>query len=190
MFSKLKLLLITVLAFSYLHGADELVIDTKHSHVTFKIKHLMISNVNGEFRKFDGDLFFDIKTKRFTKFTGEIDATSIDTGIEKRDNHLRSPDFFDVKKYPTINFVMTKTDGDNIYGDLTIHGVTKEVKLAVEEISGPIKDLRGETRYAFVLEGKINRKDFGLTWNKALEAGGVVVGDKVKITLELATVVM
>lgn len=172
-------------------NAEKLEIDKSHSEVGFSIKHLMISNVKGEFSDYSADIEFDTKTKKFTKLVATIKPTSIDTGIEKRDNHLRSPDFFDVEKYPDMTFKMTsyKHDDDNegyIYGDLTLHGVTKPVKLEVE-FNGMVKDPWGGTRAGFTIEGKINRKDFGLSWNKALEAGGVLVGDTVKIHIELET---
>jgi polyisoprenoid-binding protein YceI len=171
-------------------NAEKLVIDKNHSEVGFTIKHLMISNVKGKFATYNANMEFDTKTKKFTKFIATIKATSIDTGIEKRDNHLRSPDFFDVVKYPDITFTMNsyKADGDEgvLKGELTVHGVTKPIELEVE-FNGTVKDPWGGTRAGFTLEGKINRKDFGLTWNKALEAGGVLVGDKVKLHIELET---
>lgn len=171
--------------------AQELKIDKKHSEVGFSIKHLMITNVKGKFTKYDGELKFNPKTKKFEQFEAYVETDSIDTGIVKRDNHLRSKDFFDVRIYPKMIFMMDRYQADGnegiMYGTLTIHGVTKKVKLNVE-YNGTIVGMRGETRYAFTIEGKINRKDFGLKWNKALETGGVVVGDKVKILIELATV--
>ncbi len=186
----IKIFLVSLLLGLGLQAASELIIDGSHSHVTFKIKHLMITNVTGEFRKFDGEITADIKTKNFTKFEGTIDPNSIDTGVEKRDNHLRSPDFFDVKKFPKITYVMKSYDKDNgvMTGDLTIHGVTKKVKLEVE-MSDPVK-FRDDLKVGIELKGKINRKDFGLNWNKALETGGVLVGDNVKISIELETSVI
>lgn len=174
-----------------LQGAT-LEIDKGHSEVGFSIKHLMISNVKGKFHSYEGDLEFDTNTKTFTKFNAKIDAQSIDTGIEKRDDHLRNEDFFNVPQYPHITFTMKsyEADGDEgkLIGDLTMHGVTKSVTLEVE-FNGMVKDPWGKTKAGFTIEGKINRKDFGLNWNKALEAGGVVVGDQVKIEIELQTVV-
>ena len=155
---------------------------------------MMISNVNGEFRSFSGDIIFDEKKRELKKFTGSVDVSSIDTGIEKRDAHLKSPDFFNVKKHPKLLFSMksykkANKNGGELVGDLTINGVSKEVTFKVS-IGGPVKNMQGETIYAFILDTEINRKDFGLTWNKALESGGVVVGDEVKITLELETAVL
>lgn len=186
-----KIALLTVFFLGALSlNAAKLEIDKGHSEVGFKIKHLMISNVKGKFTKFNADLAFDTHQKIFTQFDATVDPSSIDTGIEKRDNHLRSPDFFDVKKYPEMTFRMTsyKANADEgvLKGNLTIHGVTQPVKLKVE-FNGTIKDPWGGTRAGFTIEGKINRKDFGLTWNKALEAGGVVVGDEVKLMIELET---
>jgi len=187
--SKIFLILAFFIGFSTLNAA-KLEIDKSHSHVGFSIKHLMISNVKGEFNDYSAQIEFDTNTKVFQKLETTIQATSIDTGIEKRDNHLRSADFFDVAKFPNITFKMNsyKADGDEgiLTGDLTIHGITKTVELEVE-FNGMVKDPWGNTRAGFSIEGKINRKDFGLTWNKALEAGGVLVGDKVKLQIELET---
>ncbi len=176
-----------------LSAADELVLDKGHSQVGFSIKHLMISNVKGVFTDYDADLIFDQKSKKFEKFDATIQAKSIDTGIQKRDDHLRSSDFFEVEKYPELKFVMDSytvtEDGGIMTGKMSMHGITQPVKLEVE-FNGSVKDLQGNTRLGFTIEGKINRKDFGLTWNKALEAGGVVVGDTVKIHVELETLVL
>lgn len=189
--SKIIIVFIFLLASLNLNGAV-LKIDKSHSEVGFSIKHLMISNVKGKFQNYSGDLEFDPQTKSFTKFNATVEAASIDTANEKRDKHLRSEDFFNVTKFPELTFKMNsyESDGDEgvLKGDLTIHGVTKKVKLNVE-YNGMIKDHRGNTKAGFTIEGKINRKDFGLTWNKALEAGGVVVGDKVKIQIELEALV-
>ncbi|MEA3354849.1 MAG: YceI family protein [Campylobacterota bacterium] len=173
--------------------ADEMVIDSSHSEVGFSIKHMMISNVKGKFKEYDAEIEFDLKKKIFTELDATIVAKSIDTGITKRDNHLRSEDFFEVVKYPKITYKMTKytPDGDEgvMEGILTIRDVTKKVKLDVS-VNGIIKDNEGNTRAGFTLEGKINRKEFGLKWNKALELGGFAVGDKVKIVIELSTMAL
>lgn len=195
MYKKLtKIVLLSITIFTTtLFASDELVIDKSHSEVGFSIKHMMISNVKGKFHEFDADIEYDTKNKKFESLSATVEATSIDTGIEKRDNHLRSADFFEVSKFPNITFEMTSysASGDEgvMTGDLTIHGVTKSVKLDVT-VNGTIKDNSGNTRIGFTLEGKINRKDFGLTWNKIVEAGGFAVGDKVKITIELSTMVI
>ena len=174
-----------------LNGAV-LKIDKSHSEVGFSIKHLMITNVNGNFSDYDADIVYNVESKKFEKFDASVMTKSINTGIEKRDNHLRSADFFEVEKYLKMTFTMNSytldEDEGKLTGDLTIHGITKKVTFKVEN-NGMIKDPWGNTRTAFTLEAKINRKDFGLNWNKALEAGGVLVGDKVKITVEIEAIV-
>lgn len=166
-------------------------LDASHTEVGFSVKHLMITNVKGEFKDFDGEIDFDYKTKTFNKFNAVIKTESIDTGIVKRDNHLRSEDFFLAEKYPLITFNMKsyKANGDEgvMLGDLTIRGITKEVELEVEDL-GTIKDFQGNNRVGFTLEGKINRTDFELKWNKALEFGGVAVSEKVKLEIQIEAV--
>jgi polyisoprenoid-binding protein YceI len=156
-------------------------LDPVHSEVGFKVKHMMISNVRGKFTDIKGT--FDLTDGKFAALEGVVQAHTITTDDEDRDNHLRSPDFFDVDKYPTITFKFTKQEGANIYGDLSIKGVTKPVVLT-SQVSGEVVDPWGNTRIALVLEGKINRKDFGLTWNKILEAGGVAVDETVHLFIE------
>jgi len=188
---KLNIIAISLLFAIGLNGAV-LKVDKSHSEVGFSIKHLMITNVNGNFSDFDADIEYDTQSKKFEKFNASVITTSINTGIEKRDDHLRSADFFEVEKYPKMTFSMTSyaIGGDEgmLSGDLTIHGITKKVTFEVEN-NGMIKDPWGNTRTAFTLEAKINRKDFALNWNKALEAGGVLVGDTVKITVEIEAIV-
>jgi polyisoprenoid-binding protein YceI len=168
-------------------------IDPSHSSATFAVKHMGFSNVRGEFGKLEGSVEVDDKDFSKSKATAKIDATTIYTRDEKRDAHLKSPDFFDVQKYPTINFVSksVKKAGANKYkvvGDLTMHGVTKEVVLDTEASSKEAKDPMGMSRRAVVATTTLNRKDYGLNWNKALEAGGFLVGDDVKVTLDLSLV--
>ena len=165
-------------------------IDPDHSNVGFKVRHLMVSNVKGSFDKYTGTV--DINDKDITKSKVEvsIDTSSINTNVQKRDDHLRSADFFDVAKYPTMTFVSKKVtrsgeDKLKVTGDLTLHGVTKEVVLDVEGPSKESKDPWGSIRKGATATTKINRKDFGLVWNKALETGGVAVGEEVTITLEI-----
>lgn len=167
--------------------ASEYVIDTAHSNVGFSIKHLMISNVKGTFKSFDADLEFDEKTKTFTTMSATVDTASIDTGIQKRDDHLRSPDFFNIQQYPQITFEMTSATQDSVTGNMTMHGVTKEIKLK-SIVHGMIKDAKGNQRVGFTLEGKLNRKDFGLTWNKLLEGGGLTVGEDVLLTIDIQAI--
>jgi polyisoprenoid-binding protein YceI len=165
-------------------------IDPDHSNIGFKVRHLMVSNVKGSFEKVSGTV--DINDKDITKSKVEvtIDTTSINTNVQKRDEHLRSPDFFDVAKFPTMTFVSKKVakagkDKLKVTGDLTLHGVTKEVVLDVEGPAKESKDPWGNLRRGASATTKINRKDFGLVWNKALETGGVAVGEEVLITLEI-----
>ncbi|ASV31472.1 MULTISPECIES: YceI family protein [Flavobacteriaceae] len=162
-------------------------IDPTHSEITFKVKHLMISNVKGEFKTFQGT----IDGEDFTKATisANIDASSISTNNDDRDTHLKSPDFFEVEKYPEITFVsksIKKVDDDEyqLVGDLTIKGTTKEITLDTE-FGGYMKDPYGNEKAGFSINGKLNRKDFGLNWNAALEAGGVMVGNEIKINAEV-----
>lgn len=166
-------------------------LDKSHGEVGFSVKHLMITNVKGKFTDYDAKIDFDYKTKSFNSLEATIKSTSVDTGIVKRDNHLRSEDFFLSEKYPDITFKMKsyKPDGDEgiMIGDLTIRGITKEVKLEVEDL-GTIKDFQGNNRVGFTLEGKINRMDYDLKWNKVLEAGGFAVGETVKLIVEVQAV--
>lgn len=157
-------------------------VDVSHSTVGFKVKHMMISTVTGKFGNFSGS--YELDKGVFKSLKGDIKATSIDTGIAKRDDHLRAPDFFDVAKYGDITFVMTSATKDKMTGNLTIRGVTKKVTLDID-MGGTVEDPWGNQRSGFVLTGQINRKDFGLNWNKAIEAGGVVVGDEVKLIVEI-----
>jgi polyisoprenoid-binding protein YceI len=166
-------------------------LDKGHSDVGFSVKHLMITNVKGNFKEFDGVIDFDYKTNTFKTFKGIIKSASVDTGIEKRDNHLRSEDFFLSEKYPDIVFEMIsyKADGDEgvMTGNLTMRGISKVVELEVEDI-GTVVDFQGNNRVGFTLKGKINRFDYDLKWNKALELGGVAVGETVKLIAELQAI--
>jgi polyisoprenoid-binding protein YceI len=167
-------------------------IDTTHSSVTFSIRHLVIAKVRGHFKTFSGSLQLDEADLGKSSVSVEIDAASIDTHEAKRDEHLRSADFFDVAQFPKLSFVSKKLELEGkqvvrVVGDLTIHGVTKEVTLAVEDL-GRAKDPWGNQRAAFAASTSINRKDFGLTWNQVLEAGGVMVADKVDISLDVQAV--
>ena len=167
-------------------------IDATHSQATFSVKHMMISTVRGHFEVLSGKLHIDEEHPDNSWVEAEVDAASINTRDAKRDGHLRSPDFFDVEKYPKITFKSTKVTptGNNQYrvtGSLTMHGVTKEETFHAD-YSGQVKDLYGLQRAAFSVKGKINRKDFGLNWNVALETGGVLVGEDVNIEIDLAAV--
>jgi polyisoprenoid-binding protein YceI len=165
--------------------------DPSHSSVGFSVRHLMISKVRGQFGKWTGTFEYDESDPTHSKLAVNIDATSIDTRDEKRDAHLRSPDFFDVEKYPELVFASTSIapDGSDflVAGDLTIHGVTRPVQLKVESL-GRTKDPWGGDRIGFSATATIHRKDFGLAWNVALETGGVLVGDKIEINIEIEAV--
>jgi len=165
-------------------------IDADHSNVGFKVRHMMVSNVRGDFGKVTGIVDIDDKDLARSKVDVSIETASINTGVVKRDAHLKSADFFDVAKYPTMTFVSHKvvTAGDDrlkVYGRLTLHGVTREVVLDVEGPSKAFKDPWGNIKRGATATTRINRKDFGLTWNAAVESGGVVVGDEVTIALEI-----
>jgi polyisoprenoid-binding protein YceI len=157
-------------------------VDVSHSNIGFKVKHMMISTVTGKFGNFSGT--YDLDKGQFKALSGVIKADSIDTGIQKRDDHLRSADFFDVAKFGDITFTMTSATKDKMTGNLSIHGITKKVILDID-LGGVVEDPWGNQRSGFVLTGSINRKDYGLNWNKAIEAGGVVVGDEVKLIVEV-----
>ncbi len=159
-------------------------VDKSHSSVNFKIKHMMVSNTKGTFDQFKGSFDYDEKTKTLKDLDGVIEVASINTANTKRDNHLRANDMFDAKKYPLITFKLTKLDGDEAYGDLTMKGVTKNIKLDFEN-GGTIKDPWGNERAGFALSGKIKRADFGLTYNSVLEAGGLAIGEIVKLDIEI-----
>lgn len=168
-------------------------VDPAHSEVTFKVKHMMVSNVSGRFTEFDGSIY--TTDEDFT--TAEVDfwvnPASVSTGNEDRDKHLKSPDFFDVENHKEINISLNTietVDGDgsyDIYADLTINGIKKQVKMGAE-FGGVMKDPWGNHKAGITISGKINRKDFGLNWNAALEAGGVLVGNDVSLHIELQLV--
>lgn len=162
-------------------------IDPSHSEIGFRVKHMMFTNVKGQFNDYTATIDFDNDLKdAHLQFEAKIN--SISTRNADRDNHLRSADFFDVEQYPTLNFKSTHIEGNGneyeITGDLTIKGVTKPIKLHAE-FSGLMTDPWGNTKVGLNLDGKINRKDFGLTYNAALETGGVLVGEDVKLNAEI-----
>jgi polyisoprenoid-binding protein YceI len=167
-------------------------IDTSHSGVHFTVRHMVVSKVRGSFDRWQGVVDFDVENPAASKVSVRIDAASIDTREEKRDAHLRSPDFFDVEKFPAMTFESTeveKLDSDHyrVSGNLTIHGVEKAVVLEAEYL-GSAKDPWGNQRLGFAAHTTINRKDYGLGWNQVLEAGGVLVGDKIEIALDVQAV--
>jgi polyisoprenoid-binding protein YceI len=162
-------------------------IDAAHSEITFKVKHLMITNVTGNFTKFDATLESNADDFSDAKISFEADVNSINTNNEQRDGHLKSDDFFGAEAFPALTFTSTsftkKTNEEySLIGDLTIKGTTKTVELNVE-YGGTVTDPYGQVKAGFEINGKINRKDFGLTWGAITEAGGVVVSDEVKLNL-------
>lgn len=168
-------------------------IDPAHTTAEFKVKHMMITNVKGQFSAVTGVVEIDPEEVANSRVEVSIDASSISTRDAQRDAHLKSPDFFDVEKFPTLSFASTrvtrKDDGElAVEGNLTIHGVTRKVVFEVEGPSQPAKDPWGNVRIGWSASTKINRKDFGLNWNAALEAGGLLVGDQVTITLDAQAV--
>ncbi len=164
-------------------------IDAAHSEITFKIRHLMITNVNGRFTKFEGKMISDSDDFADAEIDFEADIDSINTNNEQRDGHLRTGDFFDAAQYPKLTFKSTslQKEGGDIYklnGDLTLHGVTKPITLSAE-YGGASNDLYGNARIGFTLTGSLQRKDYGLEWNAALETGGVALSDEVKLMLDI-----
>lgn len=167
-------------------------IDKTHSHVGFTVRHMVVSKVPGEFTDFEGTINFDGTNFDKASVTFTIQAASITTNNEKRDAHLKSDDFFAAEKYPTLTFVSKKvTPGENghfaVTGDLTMRGVTKEVTFDCE-FNGVIQDPYGNTRAGFSAETEINRQDFGVSWSKSMDAGGLVVSDNVDINIEIEAV--
>lgn len=164
-------------------------IDTVHSQVGFSVRHMMVSTVRGQFRKYGGTVKIDPKDFARSSFEGEVDVASIDTGNPDRDNHLRTGDFFDAPNHPKIRFKSTRIEAKDegeyrVTGDLTIRGVTKPVTLDVE-FHGTQKNHYGTTVAGVTARGTINRKDFGVNWNAVLETGGIAVSEKVTLELEL-----
>ncbi|MEZ4703801.1 MAG: YceI family protein [Bdellovibrionota bacterium] len=199
-FKKSLTLFVLLSVFPMLGHASTYVIDHDHSNVNFKIRHF-IGKVNGSFQDFQGTIEYDEAKPKNMKVEGKITVSSINTGVDKRDEHLKSPDFFDIANkanpgFQNITFKSTKvkqieTKGEVtkalLVGDLTIHGVTKPVELNIE-LDGPAKDPFGNVKISIEAEGEISRKDFGLTWNKALETGGVLVGEEVEMELNIQAV--
>lgn len=179
------LLLIPALA-----GAGTWTIDPEHSTLQFKVRHMMVTNVTGVFEKFRGTVEIDDQDLAKSKAEIVIDTASLNTRVEKRDEHLRSADFFDVGRYPTMTFVSRNVVADGperlrITGDLTIRGISRPVLLQVEGPTGVSKDPWGNLRRGASVTTKLYRQDYGMTWNKTLETGGVAVGDEVQVALEI-----
>jgi polyisoprenoid-binding protein YceI len=169
-------------------GITEWDIDLAHSATHFSVKHLMVSTVRGQFRKITGRVWLDEAELTRSRLEVEIDAASIETGEAKRDGHLRSGDFFDVDKFPKLTFKSTNIErkGEEfvVNGELTMHGVSRQLALTVESLSPPMKDPYGRLVRGVSATGKLNRKQWGLGWNAALETGGVLVGEEVKLQID------
>jgi polyisoprenoid-binding protein YceI len=177
-----------LLAAGFAISADTYVVDPSHSNVGFSTKHLVISTVSGNFGQFEGTIVFDDKDITKSSVTGTIKTASINTGNADRDKHLKSADFFDVEKYPEITFKSTKVekagDGAKVTGSLTIRGVSKEVSFPAT-INGPIKDPYGNMKIGLSAGPlTINRQDYGVSWSKKMDTGGLVVSDEVKIQID------
>ena len=188
-----KFIVVIVFAFlgSSMLAADTYNLDKAHTSIGFTVSHLVISHVSGNFRDFTGTIAYEPNDVTKSAVEVHIVANSVNTGDDKRDGHLRSPDFFDVQKFPELTFKSTKIekkgDGYVAYGPLTIHGVTKDVELPFT-IAGTIKDQMGKSHLVAQSSITISRKDYGLVWNRPLESGGVLVGDEVKIDLNVEAV--
>lgn len=190
---KKSLALLTVTAF-IIGGAGRAaaatyVLDKSHCNIGFSVKHMVISNVKGKFDEFEGSFDFDEAKKSINSAQAAIKTASVNTGDQKRDDHLRSPEFFDAQKFPEITFALKNSRSlgggkMQVTGELTIHGVTKAVTLTGEFL-GTANDPWGNKRAGFTAEGEVIRADYGMVWNKLLDGGGLVVGDKVKLQLEI-----
>jgi len=184
--TKTCLMIVTAAVFLLLSAdaADSYKIDPMHSSIGFSIRHMGISNIRGHFDDFSGSVMVD--NGAIKEASGTIQVKSINTGVQMRDNHLRSPAFFDVTNYPTISFKtksVEQSGGETLLiADFTMHGVTKEMRLPVK-LSGPLKDPQGKTRVGLEARAKVNRKDYGINYNTALESGVAAVGEEV--TLEI-----
>ena len=190
---KTVIAIVLSVALPVLARADTWQIDPVHTSVEFTVRHMMISNVKGQFQKTSGTITVNGNDPASAKIEATIDASSVDTRVEGRDEHLKGPNFLDVAKYPTITFKSTKVDaaGPNkwkVTGDLTLHGVTKPVVLDVEAAGPPIHDPMGNTPAGASAATTIKRSDFGITWNKALDTGGVMVGDEVAIAIDIEVI--
>lgn len=165
--------------------ASQFKVDVTHSHIGFKVRHMMVSNTKGEFHNFEGIYNYDAKHKKLLFLKGHVDIASINTRDKKRDTHLKSPEFFDVKKYPKMRLKLVKHEAETVVLDLTIKKTTKRVSFKIEDLSAEYKDPWGYIRTGFVITGTINRRDYGLNFQKILDTGAIMVGDEVKIAIEI-----
>ena len=185
-----KFIIFLTILFLFISGpaiADVYIVDSDHAEVGFSVKHMVITNVKGAFRDYSAVFELDADNK-LKSFTADVKVESIDTRIKKRDDHLRSPDFFEIVEFPTITFkttsvVPTGTNTYDVTGVLKIKNMTKEIKLD-GELNGPVKDPWGNQRMGIILSGQLDRREFGLTYNKVLETGGLLIDNKVKVHLE------
>ena len=175
---------VAVLLASPVFAAGTYTIDPVHSTLGFSIKHMMVSNTTGQFDKYEGTIVYDPNDLANATVNVTIQADSIDTHMDQRDNHLRSPDFFDVAKNPTITFVSKQVTPSSITGDLTIKGITKEVSIPVE-ISGPVKSPSGDNVIGISGTFKINRQDYGISFNKTMDQGGLMVANDVTVNISV-----
>ncbi|MBP9837256.1 MAG: polyisoprenoid-binding protein [Proteobacteria bacterium] len=187
---RIRLLLLSSVLFLNNAYAADYEIDSTHANASFSIRHLMVSNVKGDFANIAGKISYDEKSPEKSLVEATVEINTIDTKNQKRDEHLKGGDFFDAAKFPLMTFKSKKVEkaGEGklkAIGDLTIRGVTKEVALDIEGPSAEIKDPWGNVKRGASATTTINRKDFGLTWNKALETGGVAVGEEVKVVIDL-----
>lgn len=179
---KFKSVLLSLAVVPFVLSAAELTVDKAHSEIQFSVVHMVVSRTKGDFNEFDAKVV--VEDDKLVSVTASIPVSSIDTGNKKRDDHLKSADFFNIEKYPEISFESTKIEGDKLTGNLTIMETTQEVVLDLAFL-GPVTNPWGKVVYGLNLEGKIDRSAFGLTWNKAIETGGVVVGNDVKLTISV-----
>jgi len=189
MFARIALAALTAAALAAPAAAQTWKIDASHSSATFTVRHMMVSNVPGRFGKVEGTIVYDGKNIAGVKADATIDATTITTDNEKRDAHLKSPDFFDTTTYPTITFKSKRAEAVGngkfkLIGDLTMRGKTKEIVLDVEGPTDPVT-VQNSQRIGATATTTLNRQDFGVSWSRTMDSGGVVVGDQVKVTLEL-----
>jgi polyisoprenoid-binding protein YceI len=181
--------LASLICFAGARAEDTYTVDPVHSYVGFSISHMVINNVKGKFKDFSGAVVVDGSALK--EAHGSIQTKSVDTSNQGRDQHLRSPDFFDAEKFPEMTFKSKRVDvaggKSTLVGDFTMHGVTKEVSLAAK-LSGPIKDPQGKMRVGLKATGELSRKDFGMTFNKTMETGGLIVGDSVELEINAEAV--
>ncbi len=175
------------------YAAEEWIIDSSHGAARFKVRHMMVSNVEGTISNIKGTFTYDDKDVTKTKTEATLDATTINTSNTDRDTHLKTPDFLDTAKFPTVTFKSksAKKGGKGkfqLLGALTLHGVTKDITLDVEDVTEVVKDAKGNTRRGFLATTKINRQDFGVNFNKKLDNGGLVLGDVLDVTVEFELV--